>query len=364
MKFEELVLKYKKTYNYEMKNELKTVIYKDMSSMKMSEKDFMKQIENGSFQYVKKKISISEKDKKHIYSDAIRSDIAELVAEILSTKKFDLEGNKAINTLLDYSCTEKAEEKNRIINDTFINGSVKEKSRLFNTLTNPILEVNHDIFYGKTDERLILEWREIATKLYKCTVLRQMIQEAKHLGIVVSEEREKAFNIIQKRSEIPYKILSGRAAIMANPYYCRINADDLLKLNPEKLKSLSVNDEKLQDYLNDICEVSESYKDNIKEQVRHSLKNMGYTAINQVRFGDKNGNDYEKKEIMSVLLNGKPIYILSEEGKLQHALHISDRNGFINPTSDEYMRLNDKKLNNDVKKSVIENNTVVSVNML
>ena len=65
MKFEELVLKYKKTYNYEMKNELKTVIYKDMSSMKMSEKDFMKQIENGSFQYVKKKISISEKDKKH-----------------------------------------------------------------------------------------------------------------------------------------------------------------------------------------------------------------------------------------------------------------------------------------------------------
>ena len=337
MKLHTVLSAYQKTENYQLKNELKQQIFDDLSSTEMSEKEFNETLAEGNgIRYAKMKLSLSERDRRQIYSEAIRLGVADNAARILSTRQFALEDYEGLKTLLDYSCTKQAEEKNQVISDTLLKGNTRAKSQLFHTLTNSVLEVSPTAFFGSSDERLVLEWKELGTKLYQCTILSQMVKEAKELGIKVSPDRERAFQVLEKKSEMPYKLLASRAGMMANPYYSIVNADDLLKLKPEALKSVKVPDQKLKNYLEDICGITENYKDNIREQIKERLENMGYSSIRQVRFGDKLGNDYENKEIMGILLKGRPVYILSEEGGLKGVLKVADREGFMIPTSEEY----------------------------
>ena len=190
-----------------------------------------------------------------------------------------------------------------------------------------------------TDEKLVLNWGELGSKLHQCTMLSKILEDAKKLGISVSKERESAFHILEKKNTLPYKLLASKAGVMANPYYSVVNAEDLSKLKQETLRSVRVSDTGMNDYLKDISKMTEYHRENVKEQVKERLENMGYSSIRQVRFGDKSGNEYESQKIMGILLKGKPVYILSEEGRLQGVLQVMDKDGFINPTPEEYATL-------------------------
>lgn len=331
---------YERTEDYRTKNNLKQQIFDDLSRRDMTEGEFgQKLTEDRGIQYEKSKVSVSERDKRQIYSEALRESIADNAARILSTRQFAMGNYEGMQTLLDYSCTGQAEKKNQLISDTLLGGNTRQKSLLFNTLTNPLLEVNPAAYVGMTDERLVLEWGELGTKLHQCTLLSKMMKEAADLGIKVSKERERAFHILKKKNALSYKVLASRAGMMANPYYSVVNAEDLSKLKPETLKSVRVPDTGMMDYLKDICDMKEYYRENVKAQVKDRLENMGYSSIRDVRFGDKAGNPYEHKEIMGILLKGKPVYILSEENCLQGVLQVMDKDGFLNPTAEEYPAL-------------------------
>ena len=134
---------YERTGDYRTKNELKQQIFDDLSRTELSEEAFRRTLaEENGIRYEKSKISVSERDKRQIYSNTLRESIADQVASNLSTRQFGMEKYEGMKHLLDYSCSPQAEKKNRLISDTMLGGNARKKSVLFNTLTNPLLEVN------------------------------------------------------------------------------------------------------------------------------------------------------------------------------------------------------------------------------
>lgn len=143
-------------------------------------------------------------------------------------------------------------------------------------------------------------------------------------------------NLMQKKAEPVYELLSGRTGVMANPYYPFVSPENIEQVSAKLMNTNLINDKVMLDYLDGIQTTAHCRRQLLKEQVSRHLSQLGYSRFKDVRFGDKSGVRYESKEVLSLLEQGKPVYILSEKGELTDVMAVDKKSGMLNqPPSPE-----------------------------
>lgn len=177
MKSEQIAVRFRDTVPENIsKEELKKLIFDDLSTVSQDSVKNLKITLNGNEdKNVPGRKGSQEGYKKQIYSEAVRNDLADMAAGILKTKDHGLSGYPGIGALMDMGGDEKADRYNQKISEVFLNGSVREKSDLMVTLTNPLLMQDPGEFEKQTEEELVLRWKEQRQQLYRMDKLDEMV---------------------------------------------------------------------------------------------------------------------------------------------------------------------------------------------
>lgn len=283
-------------------------------------------------QYVPEKIGNSELRQKMEYSEKLREKTAEISADMLCTNPYSLKEYEHLSLLLDQSCNQEADKKNRQIAELLTEGSQKIRDRTFQELLKPLMLAGNSVLEGKTDEELVKTWEQLAPVLCQCSVIDKIITEAEQLGVQVKgETRAGLFDFFEK-GRLPCQVTMGRAGIIANACYARLNDKDLKKVDGNILKKEAAGaNPVLSDYLTDIAELSGHYEEHIRDQLGQKLMQLGYEKSGQAKLGNLRGKPYEYNFAVEVLKTGRPVYVIGENKKLLHTIEVLGTDGFLKP---------------------------------
>lgn len=313
------------------RDELKNYIFDRLSKVRPETVSTVKTaFENISSSDFEVRTGVVKTARKQIYSNELRNVFADIAASVAVTKDHGLGDQDGLRFLLDYSGSKEADDRNKKISSTFLNGTPREKSKLFTELTNELFRNDPQALTGCTDEEIILNWKRNWETVYKCSKMKEILKGAKKFGVVVTEEREKAMNLMEKKAKPVYEVMSSRVSVIANPYYAQLD-ERMLRTNNSRLSiKADADDAMMKDYLDSIRNLDINSGKLMKEQIENRLSNLGYTQMKDVNFTDKYGNPYESKDIINIISGNKPVYIMSEEGKIRDVFSISENNGMLN----------------------------------
>lgn len=341
MRIDRVVQAYDKVLDYKQFHTMCHEIYERYSETSMDALDFVFMIEKHfGKDYVPEKLGYTEIEKKTECSKRMRRKTAEIAAAALCTNTYMPEEYRYMRALMDYSCTKEADESNRKMAEVFLRGEQAEKTDLFWERLKPILSSKESLLEWKTDDELVENWELLALIFYQFQILDKIVAEAKSLGVDLPPEVEDRFTDFQAKGQLPTFMMFCRAGVIANVHYSQINDGDVKKIDVGFLREVMPKFSfTLEDYLRDITELVEYIDENVKDQVKRKLKQLGYKQMTAALLGNMRGRAYEDNMAFEVLKTGRPVYVLGENRKLVYALEVLGTDGFLKPIMNKKRKL-------------------------
>lgn len=333
MRVDRIVEQYRAALSNQGREDVYHTILHDHSVTDISVADFAVLLEaNWKVRYTPAKIGHSQMQQKEENSRVLREKIADRAAKVICTERFGLKEYPNLALLLDYSGTPEAFAKNENDCKTLLHGSGEEKTRLFWDRMNPLLGLKKSILEAKTDEELAKNWDKWEPYLTQFTVLDKIVEEAAEIGVLIKPTVSVRMSGLQQESALSIQMLTCRAGIVANPYYSRLNDQDIRKLDRTVLEKITQRASlTLKDYLSDNLDIMKYTTQHIQKQLVEKVQQIGYKNPKDAVLGNLRGQTFDLDTAVEMLKDHKPVYVIGENKKLEAVIESAGRDGFLKP---------------------------------